>query len=184
MRGKGNSNADQGLDGRAVNIRSVPARAIAEGDTCGIPGPRWKHGDTERKVTAADRQAGVGHRNESRPEQLRLMSDVSASLQPVVTHMTDASLSAGRFADGDFHIGHAVGQAWSVLSRNFLIFFAVAAVAAIPQAATGTVLDPFQIVQLEGFGAFLGLVLSPLSQAVMLYGAFQGMRGKQINLVE
>jgi hypothetical protein len=98
--------------------------------------------------------------------------------------MTDVTLPAGRFADGDFRVGHAVSQAWSVLSRNFLIFFAVTAVAAIPVAATGTVADPLQVLHLEGFGPFLGLVLSPLSQAVVLYGAFQDMRGRRVDLGE
>src|SRR5450631_1524324 len=53
--------------------------------------------------------------------------------------MTDASLPAGRFVGGDFRVGHVVSRAWSVLSRNFLSFFVVTAVAAMPQAATGTV---------------------------------------------
>jgi hypothetical protein len=38
--------------------------------------------------------------------------------------------------------------------------------------------------QLVGFGAFLGLVLSTLCQAVVLYGAFQAMRGKRVDLIE
>jgi hypothetical protein len=101
--------------------------------------------------------------------------------------MTDASLPAGRFAQGDFRVGHVVSQAWSVLSRNFLKFFVVTAVAAVPQAATGTVGDPFQSLHLvglhlEGFGTLLDQVLSTLSEAVVLYGAFQDMRGERLNL--
>jgi hypothetical protein len=101
--------------------------------------------------------------------------------------MTDASLPAGRFAQGDFRVGHVVSQAWSVLSRNFLKFFVVTAVAAVPQAATGTVGDPFQSLHLvglhlEGFGTLLGQVLGTLSEAVVLYGAFQDMRGERLNL--
>jgi hypothetical protein len=98
--------------------------------------------------------------------------------------MTDASLPAGRFIEGDFRVGHVVSRAWSVLSRNFLSFFVVTAVAAMPQAATGTVGDPFEALQVEGLGALLGVLLSPLSQAVVLYGAFQAMRGKRVDLGE
>jgi hypothetical protein len=103
--------------------------------------------------------------------------------------MTDVSLPAGRFAEGDFRVGHVVSQAWSVLSRNFLKFFVVTAVAAVPQAATGTVGDPFQVLNLvgihmEGFGPLLGQVLNTLSEAAVLYGAFQDMRGQRVNLGE
>jgi len=103
--------------------------------------------------------------------------------------MTDVSLPVGRFSDGDFRVGHVVSQAWSVLSRNFPIFFVVTAVAAMPKAATDTIGDPFRVLQLaglkvEGLGPLLGHVLSTLSEAVVLYGAFQGMRGQPVNLGE
>jgi hypothetical protein len=103
--------------------------------------------------------------------------------------VTDATLTAGRFAEGDFRAGHALGQAWSVLSRNFPTFFLLTAVAAMPEAATGTIGDPFQVLRLaglkvEGLGPLLGHVLSTLSEAVVLYGAFQAMRGKPVSLGE
>jgi hypothetical protein len=104
--------------------------------------------------------------------------------------VTDIALPVGRFSDGDFRIGQALGRAWSVLSRNFPIFFLVTAVAAMPEAATGTIGDPFfQVLRLaglkvEGLGPLLGHVLGLLSQAVVLYGAFQAMRGKQVRLGE
>jgi hypothetical protein len=103
--------------------------------------------------------------------------------------MTDMSLPAGRLAQGEFRIGRVLSRAWSVLSRNFPVFFAVTALAAAPQAATNTIGDPFRLVtlgdfQLEGFGTFFGMVLGMLSQAVVLYGAFQDMRGKPVSLGE
>jgi hypothetical protein len=100
--------------------------------------------------------------------------------------MSGVSLSVGRFSEGDFSVGHVVSQAWSVLSRNFPKFFLVTAIAAMPQAATGTVGDPFRSlwpgIQVEGLGHFLGLVLGLLSQAVVVYGAFQDMGGKRVDL--
>jgi hypothetical protein len=103
--------------------------------------------------------------------------------------VTDATLTAGRFAEGDFRVGQAVSQTWSVLLRNFPIFFLVTAVASMPEAATSTIGDPFQVLRLaglkvEGLGPLLGHVLGTLSQAVVLYGAFQDMRGKRVNLGE
>ena len=57
----------------------------------------------------------------------------------------------------------------------------------MPEAATSTIGDPFQVLRLaglkvEGLGPLLGHVLGTLSQAVVLYGAFQDMRGKRVNL--
>jgi hypothetical protein len=103
--------------------------------------------------------------------------------------MTDATLPTSRFSEGDFRIGHVMSQAWSLLTRNFLKFFLVTAVAALPQAATSTIGDPIQVlalqlmgVKMQGFGALLGFVLTTLSEAAVLYGAFQNMRGEPVNL--
>jgi len=98
--------------------------------------------------------------------------------------MTDAVLPAGCFCERELRVGNVTGRAWSLFSQNFLPFFVVTAAAAIPQAAAGTVGDPFEALHVEGLGPLLGLVLSPLSQAVVLYGAFQAMRGERVNLAE
>ena len=47
--------------------------------------------------------------------------------------MTDTSLSA-RFAEGDFRVGRVLNRTSSVLSRNFLPFFIVTAIANLPGA--------------------------------------------------
>jgi hypothetical protein len=103
--------------------------------------------------------------------------------------MTDATLPAGHFAEGDFRVGHVVGRSWSVLWRNFPKFLLVSAVAAMPQAASDTVGDPFHLLQivgvkLDGFSTLLGHVLTTLSEAAVLYGAFQDMGGQRVDLVE
>jgi hypothetical protein len=78
-------------------------------------------------------------------------------------------------------------RATSILSRNFLTFFVVTAVAALPNVLIS------QSVAKQGadastgwlvFGGLLAIALSMLSQAVVLYGAFQDMRGRPVNLVE
>jgi hypothetical protein len=106
--------------------------------------------------------------------------------------MTDTSLPA-RFAESDFRVGRVLNRTTSVLSRNFLTFFVVTAVAHLPSllltrnslvtegASTQAVVQGFVLLLV---GLVLMIVLSTLSQAVVLYGAFQDMRGRQVSLSE
>src|SRR5580704_8867621 len=104
--------------------------------------------------------------------------------------MTDASLPAGRFLEGDFRIGQVFSRAWSVFSGNFLTFILVTGIASlpsllIPHAAPGTVpADPFANIGMMIFAGLLMIVLGTLSQAIVLYGAFQVMRGRPVDLAE
>src|ERR1700731_4699991 len=103
--------------------------------------------------------------------------------------MTDASLPAGRFLEGDFRIGQVFSRAWSVFSGNFLTFVLVTGVAnlpslLVPQPTPGGAANPFQNAGLSLLGALLMVVLGTISQAVVLYGAFQVMRGRPIDLAE
>ncbi len=106
--------------------------------------------------------------------------------------MTDASLPA-RFAQGDFRVGRVLNRTTSLLSRNFLTFFAVTAVAQLPtillsqfsaSTSPGSSQAGFQSAVLLGLGLLLMIVLSVLSQAIVLYGAFQDMRGRPVSLVD
>jgi hypothetical protein len=106
--------------------------------------------------------------------------------------MTDASLPA-RFAQGDFRVGRVLNRTTSVLSRNFLPFFIVTAVAQLPTillselsavTPSGSDQAAVQSAILLGLGLLLTMVLSVLSQAVVLYGAFQDMRDRPVRLVE
>jgi uncharacterized membrane protein len=104
--------------------------------------------------------------------------------------MTDASLPAGRFTEGDFRVGHVFSRAWSVFSTNFLTFVMVTGIASLPSvlipqpdAATAAA-NPFQSLGFTLVGALLMIVLGTLSQAIVLYGAFQVMRGRPIDLAE
>jgi hypothetical protein len=103
--------------------------------------------------------------------------------------MSDATLSDGHPAEGDFRVGQVVSRSWSVLWRNFPKFFLVSAIAAVPHAASDTLGDSFHLLQnlgfkLEGFGNILGHLLTTLSEAAVLYGAFQDMGGQRVDLVE
>jgi hypothetical protein len=103
--------------------------------------------------------------------------------------MTDASLPAGRFIEGDFRVGQVFSRAWSVFSGNFLTFILVTGIASLPgllfqQPVPGSQVDPFQNVGLGIFAFLLMVVLGTLSQAIVLYGAFQVMRGQPIDLAQ
>jgi uncharacterized membrane protein len=103
--------------------------------------------------------------------------------------MTDASLPAGRFIEGDFRLGQVFSRAWSVFSRNFLTFTLVTGIASLPslliqQPVPGPQVNPFQNLGLRVFVFVLAVVLGTLSQAIVLYGAFQVMRGRPIDLAQ
>jgi hypothetical protein len=104
--------------------------------------------------------------------------------------MTHASLPSGRFAGGDFRIGRVFSRAWSVFSRNFVTFMMVIGIANLPsllitQPALGTPASPTANLNLTFFLILLLIVvLSTFGQAMVLYGAFQDMRGRPVSLAD
>jgi MFS family permease len=105
--------------------------------------------------------------------------------------MTDTSQ---HFAEADFRVGRVLSRTFSVLSRNLLPFCLVTVIAALPNllifAPSGTrafapaTLTPgaSAVRLLLGFG--LVMMLNALSQAIVLYGAFEDMRGRPVHLLE
>jgi hypothetical protein len=111
--------------------------------------------------------------------------------------MTDAPLPA-RFAGTDFRIGPVFSQTSSVLSRNLLIFLVVTVIANVPPRLLTfstpatfrsgvtflAALQTFLHALLTFLGPVLVLTLATLSQAIVLFGAFQDMRGHRVSLAE
>lgn len=113
-------------------------------------------------------------------------------------------MSAAMGAAGDVRIGDIFGRAFGVLSRHFLAFTLLAAVAAVPAALITMLSSPsstswaaqlaaggqinfaalITAVLLGIGGALLWSVLAVVAQAMILYGAFQDMRGKPVDIVE
>jgi hypothetical protein len=93
--------------------------------------------------------------------------------------------AAAPAAAGEFRIGQVFSRAGAVLSRNFLTFFVVTLVAGLPRilwigdAARGVAAGAIGKMLL---GIFLSIVLGTLAQAIVLYGAFQDMRGRPVSL--
>src|SRR5882724_9751093 len=108
-----------------------------------------------------------------------------------MTHASAATAET-RFAEGDFRVGRVLSRTVSVLSHRFLTFFIVSFVAVVPlvvlqQAAASAERDPAQALAMVGLNLalmVLTMVLSMLSSAVILHGAFQDMRNRPVNLAE
>jgi hypothetical protein len=110
--------------------------------------------------------------------------------------MTDTSLPRATFAESDFRAGRVFSRTFSVLSRNLLPFCIVTAIASLPnflfftlrEVGAGPVkfmaADPGTAAATLGLGVIMTVVLSALSQAIVLYAAFEDMRGQPVNLLE
>ena len=95
--------------------------------------------------------------------------------------MTEAISQTERYADGEFRVGGVLNRTWSVLSQSFPAFFAVTAVASLPDLLLG---NPGQNRGLLVAGPLVSTVMLSLSQAMVVYRAFQQMSGKPVSLVE
>src|SRR5215470_17120571 len=95
-------------------------------------------------------------------------------------HMTDTSVPT-RFAEGEFRVGNVLNRTAAVLGRHFVTFFIVTVIASVPgvlwsQAALAMTREGAFPVVLSLLGGLLGVVFWTLSQAILLFGAFQDMR--------
>jgi MFS family permease len=122
--------------------------------------------------------------------RLTVLSYFGEKTQLTGRPMTEASLPP-RLALSDFRVGGVLNRTLSVLSRNFLTFFIVTAIAGLPtivlsqsMALSGTNRSAAALFGLLVLGGFLAIVLYTLSQAIVLYGAFQDMRGRSVSLAE
>jgi hypothetical protein len=105
--------------------------------------------------------------------------------------MTDTSLAAPSFAEREFRVGSAISAAITVLSRNLLPFCIVTAIGSLPTALVFSVFGrpaPFWVGPMAAMSwiwgrAALSMVLSALCQAIVLYGAFEDMRGRPVDLM-
>jgi hypothetical protein len=101
--------------------------------------------------------------------------------------VTDTLMPAASVAEREFRVGDTMNKAITMLSRNLLPFSIVTGVAALPQVLlferhTGATQTGWDIAWIL-IGVVLTIVLSALSQATVLYGAFEGMRGGQVDIL-
>jgi hypothetical protein len=100
--------------------------------------------------------------------------------------MINTSVPGTGFAGGDFRVDRVFRQTSAVFSRNFPIFFAVTAVAGLPDllvksaSSAGSAWAGRTLWAL--LGVFVFIVSSTLAEAVVLHGAFEDMRGRRAQL--
>ena len=87
-------------------------------------------------------------------------------------------------AVGEFRIGRVFSRTVTLLSRNFPIYFAVAAVGSVPLALFQQTTIPLidDSATLSFIAAVLLLLLGPITQAIILHVAFQDMGGRPVSL--
>jgi len=93
--------------------------------------------------------------------------------------MTDVSVATGR----EFRVGRVFSRAWSVYIANFLIFTLVALVISLPNLLSGEGQTPTGIIR--NFAVFVfWMIANTVGLAVILFGAFQAMRGRAVVIGE
>jgi hypothetical protein len=101
----------------------------------------------------------------------------------------------GRFAESDFRVGRVISRSFSLLSKHWLTFPIITAVAYVPSlfvapAGETLMLGRTGAVPIERIGLVILIalivmfVLIFLTQAVIVHAAFQSMRGQRIDLGE
>jgi hypothetical protein len=104
--------------------------------------------------------------------------------------MTDAVLPPHRFATSDFSVGQVFNRTFAILSRNLLPFCMVTLVASLPHMLMDAVRMGAVAPTSAGVGLMLvfgglgTMFLGAISQAAVLYGAFDDMRGRPIDMIE
>ena len=103
--------------------------------------------------------------------------------------MTDSSITRGG-ATSEFRIGNVLSQAWTVFANNFVVFFVIMLIVSLPNllvATPGTenvAANPSAFFWKLGVALLLAIILNTLGEAVIVYGAFQSLRGQEVRLGE
>jgi hypothetical protein len=90
--------------------------------------------------------------------------------------MTAASYDAGK----EFSIGNVFSRAWQLFTANFIFFFIVTLIVALPNLLVATNPDPSSFGWGFAIAIILGVLLNTVGQAVLLYAAFQYLRGHTV----
>ena len=89
--------------------------------------------------------------------------------------MTDTTAPTGR----EFRIGPIFTRSWSIYAANFVAFTLVAIVASLPSQLGGDFESGVGVVR-NVVVFVVSVILYFVGQAVILYGAFQAMRGRNV----
>src|SRR5262245_424765 len=98
--------------------------------------------------------------------------------------MVDTAATDDALSHRDFQIGQVLSRAVDVFFKHVATFTLIAAVVVLPLVLLGAVAAPEQRRVMSLLGFVLYLFLTPLATAIILYGAFQHMRGHAVRLDE
>lgn len=102
--------------------------------------------------------------------------------------MTHAEARVDAFTESEFRIGKVLSKSLSVFFQNFVTFTIIAAVVALPTVAFTAMEPGAQPTPEDVYKIFAAIALmfflSPLATAIILYAAFQHMRGRSAGLME
>jgi len=85
-----------------------------------------------------------------------------------------------------FNMGDVLVRSWQVLTRNLLTFLLLCSLAELPSLIISLAMHP-KIGQLSWTQAFAGIlkfILQSLAQAMVVYAAFQDLRGRKVSASE
>jgi Membrane domain of glycerophosphoryl diester phosphodiesterase len=93
--------------------------------------------------------------------------------------MTDAAMATGR----EFRVGAIFTRAWQVYAANFVVFSLIAIVISLPNLLSGE--GETYTGVLRNVAVFIfWMIVNTVGLAVILYAAFQAMRGRPIQIGE
>jgi hypothetical protein len=90
----------------------------------------------------------------------------------------------------DLQVGRVFSRAWTVFANNFVVFFATTLVISLPNlliasaSTPGAAANPSSVLWKIGIALPLALILNTIGEAVIVYGAFQDLRGRPVRLGE
>ena len=98
--------------------------------------------------------------------------------------MIDPPFAATGGLAGEFRIANIFGQSFAILSRDFLPFVLLTALATSPNLLVALAGGVESHLVSSVLAILLGLVLGSLAQAFVLHGAFQHMMGREVRAGE
>lgn len=93
-------------------------------------------------------------------------------------------------AVSEFRVGNVLTRAWTVFTSNLALFFLITLVVSLPNLlvassqAPDVAANPSRFFARLGVAVLLVVVLNTVGEAVIVYGAFQALRGKPVRLGE
>jgi hypothetical protein len=88
-------------------------------------------------------------------------------------------------SSGQFRIGSVFNGAWRIFAGNFLFFVGISLIVSLPQLLIlSNRSDPTALGWSFVIALFAGLILNTIGQAVILFGAFQDLRGHPVQAGE